>query len=189
MSELTQEEILSELRAYKETSDDDNIRFKEIIKQKLLNNQKIIHVIHNTNLNEDEPDAYFGINIKPFILLPEVQDEPMNYICFKTEFEASSRENEIKKYERVTFLILCDGKTLIDDETGIARHDLLGSIIREEFNYSNCFGSQAVLIADKESTTDSNYATRTLTFSIVTTKNILKTENGITSIINKEVRR
>lgn len=45
----------------------------------------------------------------------------------------------------------------MDKLTGIPRHDLIASIIRERFNWSNIFGMQTHLISSRESTTDNNY--------------------------------
>ena len=49
-------------------------------------------------------------------------------------------------------------------EFGIDRHDLLGYLVRDVFNWSNDFGKQFSLVYNKESTIDSDYYCRTLKF-------------------------
>ena len=55
---------------------------------------------------------------------------------------------------------------------GIERHDLLGYLIRDIFNWSNMFGMQAKLIYNKESVTDTNYSCRTLKFELTKTNSL-----------------
>ena len=68
-------------------------------------------------------------------------------------------------------------------------HDLIASIIREKFNWSNIFGMQTHIISSKESTTDNNFIVRTLVFQLVDTNGIVETNGKNTSIINYNVRR
>ena len=68
--ELTQEQ-LQELRQYKTVLDDDNIRFKEIIKKNLIEDPLIIYLLNNKELEESDadPSDYLGINILPAFLI------------------------------------------------------------------------------------------------------------------------
>lgn len=179
---LTQKEI-QELRDLKKVTDDDNIRFKEIIKKRLYQNRKIIHCLNNHAIPEDSPDEYIGTNIRPYLFVPDTQSEPLNFICFKSEFDELVKFNDSIKKGRITFVILCESKDVDDKETGIARHDLLGSLIREEFHLKNVFGMTSTCISNKESTTDTNYTTRTLIFEVMGTNSLVHTEDGITSMI------
>ncbi len=185
---LTQEEI-NELRAYKDTADDVNIRFKEIIKQKLCANRKIIHCLDNAELDEDFPDEYLGVNILSRMIFPETQTVPKNYICFKVEFDGVLRDNPEMKNVAVTFTIWCDSKDVDDKETGIARHDLLASLVREEFQHSNCFGTKCVCTYDHEGISGTDYLQRMMVFKLTTPNSILKTTNGIANVINNRVRK
>lgn len=65
--ELTQEQI-QELRNLKTLVDSDDIRFKEIIKKTLINNELIIYLLNNKELEnaEADPSDYLGINILPY---------------------------------------------------------------------------------------------------------------------------
>ena len=99
------------------------------------------------------------------------------------------RYQDTLKYTNVTFTIFVHGNDRNDKLTGVPRHDLIASIIRERFNWSNIFGMQTHLISSKESTTDNNYLVRTLVFQVVDTNGIHKTTDKKSSIVNYGVRR
>ena len=104
-------------------------------------------------------------------------------------FDEIPRYSTKQKLTEVTFNIFVNGKDRTDKLTGIPRHDLIASIIRERFNWSNIFGMQTHLISSKESVTDNNYLVRTLIFQIVDTNGIVTTQNGKTSVTNYQLRR
>jgi hypothetical protein len=154
----------------------------------------------NWELNEDtgeyEPlgewDRYFSdtsrnANIRPYLFIPDAQTEARHYICYQVAFNEMPRYNNIEKYTNITFTIFVYGNDRIDKFTGIPRHDLIASIIRERFNWSNIFGMQTKLISSKESTTDNNYLVRTLVFQILDLNGIVYTPYGQeTTIRNNE---
>lgn len=208
MSELkTKDDLLNKLRAYASTPDDDNIRYKNIIKKALLNCPELLYALNNKELeselfdddgniliNEEtgeligEVDRYFGdnSNIRPSLFIPETQTKVNSYVCYQVMFDELPRYNKIQKYTEITFNIFVNGKDRTDKETGIPRHDLIASIIREKINWSNIFGMQTHLVSSKESITDNNYLVRTLIFQITDVNGITNTPNGgKPSIINK----
>lgn len=149
----------------------------------------------NEDLGTYEPlgewDRYFGTNanIRPFLFIPETQTNVRHYVCYQVGFDEQPRYNDTLKYTTITFTIFIHGNDRIDQWTGIPRHDLIASIIRERFNWSNIFGMQTHLISSKESTTDNNYVVRTLVFQVVDTNGIVKTTNGNTMVNNYQFRR
>ena len=207
MSEIltTKEELLNKLRAYADTSDDDNIRIKEQIKDTFLNCPELLYAIHNKeleselfdedeNLNIDEDgnltgevDRYFGenANIRPFLFIPETQDEVKNYVCYQTGYSDLVRYNDKEKNLIVTFTIFVNGKDSMDKLTGIPRHDLIASIIREKFAWIGLEISTTTPFGDKESTTDNNYLVRTLQYEVTLPNSICKTEGNNTFYNNK----
>lgn len=211
MSEIltTKKELLDKLRAYADTPDDDNIRYKEKIHDVLLNNAELLYALNNEELESElfdgnelnidketgellgEVDRYFGdnSNIRPYLFIPDTQTDIKHYVCYQVVFDELPRYSNIQKYTEITFNIFVNGKDRTDKLTGIPRHDLIASIIRERFNWSNIFGMQTHLISSKESTTDSNYLVRTLIFQIVDTNGIVTTQNGKTSVTNYQLRR
>ena len=197
MKEWTKEDS-KRLASLKYVTDNDNVRIKEIIKQKLLANDDIIHVLDNKELQEAnaENDEYFGVNIRPYYMIPGTQTDSQNYICFTVGYENVERNftnssrlyNDLQRHLHITFVVLCEQKNIKDRETGIARHDLLAALIQNEFNLTNYFGRKLLLISDEESIVDAKFACRTLIFSQITDNNVTKTQYGEPSrIANKEV--
>lgn len=174
---LTDEEI-EQLRHYRNNPDEDDVRYKQIIKQKLMKNNKIIYLLNNKELEEAEAenDEYFGTNIFPVFMIPNTQTDVQNYICFECSFDYISRSNSIIKRQEIIFYILCEEKNILEKLTNVARHDLIAAEIINDFQGCNDFGTQLKLVSDKPSVTDNNYATRTLIFHQETTNSI--TKNG-----------
>ena len=205
MSEIltTKEELLNKLRAYADTPDDDNIRYKEKIHDALLNNAELLYALNNEELEPElfdgkelnidketgellgEVDRYFGdnSNIRPSLFIPDTQTTVNSYVCYQVMFDELPRYQNIYKYNEIIFNIFVNGKDRTDELTGIPRHDLIASIIRERFNWSSIFGMQSKLISSKESTTDNNYVVRTLIFQIEDTNGIAYTQFGEDSYI------
>ena len=200
MSEIltTKEELLNKLRAYADTPDDDNIRYKEKIHDALLNNAELLYALNNEELESElfdgnelnidketgellgEVDRYFGdnSNIRPYLFIPDTQTDVKHYVCYQVMFNELPRYSNIQKYTEITFNIFVNGKDRTDKLTGIPRHDLIASIIREKFNWSSIFGMQTHLISSKESVTDNNYLVRTLIFQVLDLNGIVNTPYG-----------
>ena len=206
----TKEDLLNKLRAYADTPDDDNIRYKEKIHDALLKNAELLYALNNEELESElfdeednllidketgellgEVDRYFGdnSNIRPYLFIPDTQTDVKHYVCYQVAFDELPRYSNIQKYTEITFNIFVNGKDRTDKLTGIPRHDLIASIIRERFNWSSIFGMQTHLISSKESVTDNNYLVRTMIFQIVDTNGIVTTQNGKTSVTNYQLRR
>lgn len=212
MAEIkTKEDLLNKLRAYAETPDDDNIKYKNIIKKALLNCPELLYALNSNELESElfdedgnllidegtgeligEVDRYFGDNspIRPSLFIPDTETKVNSYVCYQVMFDELPRYSNVQKYTEITFSIFVNGKDRIDKATGIPRHDLIASIIRERFNWSNIFGMQTHLISSKESTTDNNYLVRTLIFQITDVNGITNTPySGSTLVNNYRVRR
>ena len=203
----TKEDLLNKLRDYASTPDDDNIRYKEKIHDALLSNVELLYALNNEELESElfdeddnllideetgellgEVDRYFGdnSNIRPYLFIPDTQTDVKHYVCYQVAFDELPRYPNIQKYTEITFNIFVNGKDRTDKLTGIPRHDLIASIIREKFNWSNIFGMQTHLISSKESVTDNNYLVRTLIFQITDVNSITYTPLGEkSSYINK----
>lgn len=215
---IYKEDLLNKLRAYATTPDDETTQYKEKIKQALMKSPELLYALHEEELEEElfietededgnkiivlnideetgellgEVDRYFGesSNIRPYLFIPETQTEVKHYVCYQVMFDELPRYNDTQKYTQITFTIFVNGKDREDESTGLPRHDLIASIIREKFNWSNIFGMQTHIISSKESTTDNNFLVRTLVFQLVDTNGIVETKNGITSVNNYKVRR
>lgn len=169
-------EKLQKLRDYRNKPDDDNIRYKQIIKGKLLESEEILYLLNNDGL--EEPEEYFGVNIRSEYVVPETQHNVQNFICFETSSEEVSRGNTAMKIQQIIFYVLCHNDTNYVEELGVSRHDILSALIKEQFQGCNYFGQQLKLVSDKPGFVDTNYSTRTLVFEQISTNNIIK--NGKT---------
>ena len=185
--ELTKKNV-KELLSLKNLPDSDDIRYKEIIKEKLLENEKLILLLNNKELIESgaEPDEYYMTNIFPYYIIHDSQHQVSNYICYETSFRELDRFNKKVKYQQIIFYILCEQKNNIDTNTYIARHDLLAALIMDQFNWTNYFGEKIHCVSNIPSIVDIDYACRTLIFEQITDNNVVKTRDGIPRMINKE---
>lgn len=205
---VTKNDLLNKLRAYKTTPDDDNIVYKRKIKNALLSNPCLLYALNekeleselfdkngninwewNDELNDYEPlgewDRYFGenSNIRSSLFIPDTQTEVKHYLCYQVGFDELPRYSPMYKYTEITFTIFVHGLDRVDKLTGLQRHDLIASIIRERFNWSSIFGLQTKLVSSKESTTDNNYVVRTLVFQIYDPNSTVYTPYGENSYI------
>ena len=152
---------------------DDIIEMKRLIKQKLIADPDILEALHNPDIDLESPDEFLDNNIYGFIRIPTTQDTVRNFICFTVDDIEDHRYNSHFKVQQIQFACIChldDMKT----EYGIDRHDLLGYLVRDVFNFTNDFGLQFKLVYNKESTIDSDYYCRTLKFERECTNNLTK---------------
>lgn len=149
-----------------QTVNDDIIEMKRLIKQKLIADTDILEALNNHDLQIDSPDDFLDKNIFGFIRIPTTQDTVRNFICFTVDDVEVNRFNEVMKTQYIQFTAICHLSDMKTDY-GIDRHDLLGYLIRDTFNWSNMFGLQFKLIYNTESKVDSDYYCRTLKFEAI----------------------
>lgn len=156
--------------------DDDIVEMKRLIKQKLIADQDILEALNNPDIPLDSPDEFLDTNIYGFIRIPQTQDTVRNFICFTVDDIEAHQYNSHFKVQQIQFTCIChldDMKT----KYSMDRHDLLGYLVRDVFNFTNDFGLQFKLVYNKESTIDSDYYCRTLKF-----------ERDVTNSLNKATR-
>lgn len=143
--------------------EDDIVTMKRLIKQKLIGDPDILETLNNKNLDLDSPDEFLDNNIYGFIRVPKIQDTVGSYICFTVDDIEDHRFNEVMKTQYIQFHAICHLDAM-KTEYGIDRHDLLGYLIRDIFNWTNIFGLQFKLVENKERAVDGDYYCRTLVF-------------------------
>lgn len=201
----TKEGLLNKLRSYVTNPDDDTIRIKARIKDMFLHCPEFLYALGvkeyedqlfdnkgNLNVDEDgEPagewDKYFGENsyVRPYLYIPTTQTERNCYVCYQVNFSESPRYNDSMRYCVITFTILVNGGNIMDALTGIPRHDLIASIIRENFAWTGLTTASAIPVKDEESITDTNFLVRTLQFQVELPNSLVKTSNGVSFYNNK----
>lgn len=155
--------------------DDDIIRAKRIIEDKLLHDADIITALHNEEIGYD-PDRvieYLNSNIYPYVRIPGTQDKVKNYICYQIDDIEEVRFNEVMKLQYIEFVVMAHSDD-VDTPWGMKRHDLLGYLIKDIFNWSNMMGMQLKCIYDRESVMDTNYSCRTLKFATTKPSSLFK---------------
>ena len=203
---MTKQDMLDNLRLRSTNPDDDNIKYKKNIEKVLVRCPDLLYALNEKDLeselfNEDgtlnvdadgnplgEWDRYFGdnANIRPYLFIPQTQTEIKHYVCYQTNFTETLKYKDIQKYGKIVFNIFIHGEDRTDLLTGIPRHDLIGSIIKDKINWTNIFGIQCHLCTDQESSTDNNYVVRTLVFETTSLNSITQSSiNYNPNIINK----
>ena len=146
--------------------DDDIIRKKRIIEQILYSDEDIIEILDNPNLDPSAPEEYVGENIFGFLRVPGTQDTSKNFITFIVDDMGRTPGNQVMKSQYVQFVVFVH-KDLVKTKYGMERHDLLGYLIRDIFNLSNCLGPQMELVSNREGIADNDFSTRTLKFELI----------------------
>ena len=146
--------------------DDDIIRKKRLIEQILYSDEDVIEILDNPNLSPDAPEEYLGENIFGFLRVPGTQDTSKNFITFIVDDMGRAPGNQVMKSQYVQFVVFVH-KDLVKTKYGMARHDLLGYIIRDIFNLSNKLGLQMELVSNREGIADNDFYTRTLKFELI----------------------
>ena len=141
---------------------DDISMMKRQIKQKLIDDQDILEALHS-EIDIDSPDEFLDTHIFGFLRIPSTQDTVRNFICVTVDDIEDHRFNEVMKLQVLQLTAICHLSD-IKTEYGIDRHDLLGYLIRDTFNWTNMFGLQFHLIYNKESVMEGDYYCRTLKF-------------------------
>lgn len=139
MSELiTKDDLLEKLRLFSTCPDDDNVIFKQRIERALIGCPELLYAINEKSLekelfNDDGTinydgewdrylsDSYHDGNIRPYLFIPDTQEDVKNYICYQTNFEDTPRYNAIEKYALIYFTIFIHAEDRIDISTGIPR--------------------------------------------------------------------
>ena len=193
MENLTKEEIENDLKSYRTIIDDDNIRIKDKIKKALQSNPYIKYVLRNmgdTDEAEDidnDDDDIFDTNIIPYFAIFDTQTEVDNFICFETSTD------EIKKYSggttkfmQIIFKVYCHSRSVKNEKLGMALHDVLSALLKDQFDYTDIFGMKIHCVSDVPTLVDNRYVCRTIIFQSTTDNNVAKTVNGTPRLINKQ---
>lgn len=156
---------------------DDIASMKRLIKQTLISDPDILEALNNPELDIDSPDEFLDVNIFGFIRLPQTQDTARNFICFTIDDihgrDRDFQKNRVMKKQQISFHAICHLDNM-KTSYGVDRHDLIGYLIRDRFNWTNLFGMQFRIVENKESAVDSDYYCRTLVFEATTTNSLNK---------------
>ena len=147
--------------------EDDISMVKRIIEMVICDDADIVEIIDNPDIDPTVPEDLLYENIYPFIRIPGTQDVSRNYICYSVDDMSANERNDRMKQQFIQFVVFVH-KDLVKTKYGVARHDLLGYLIRDLFNRSHLFGHELKLVSNREGVTDTDYTTRTLKFQLTT---------------------
>lgn len=156
---------------------DDIFRYKYKIMSKLTSNQDLLRTLHNDELEGNDKvingDLYRNVNIFDFMKLPDAESKVKNYVCFEVnDFGYGDMLNKKIVFRTVSHIDDC--KT----DWGISRQDLLASIIKNEFDWSNMFGMHIEKENDSGYVSSNNYYYREITYKATTPNNIYNKLNN-----------
>ena len=63
------DEIIKTYLEVKNSTDDTNIHYKQLIKETFLNSDELIYALNNDELKDCDNDEYFGVNILPYLII------------------------------------------------------------------------------------------------------------------------
>lgn len=168
---------------------DDIDSYKYIIMDILTKNQDILNTLHNADFEKEDKringllngDLYKNVNIFNFLKVPETQSKVKNYICFEINDVEQVRYNEVLIIKNITFRTISHDEDFKTD-WGIARQDLLATIIKKEFDWSNVFGMHVEKISDRGRIAEDGYYYREFVYETTVANNLVnKAKNtGVT---------
>lgn len=142
---------------------DDIIRYKYKIMKLLTSDQDILRTLHYEDAITDDKeingDSYRNVCIFDHLKLPELKDKVRNYICFE------ANDNGYGEFTERTLVFRCVSH--IDDvqtDWGVSRQDLLASIIKEKFDWSNVLGMRLIKQSDNGLVTNDGYYYREIVY-------------------------
>lgn len=185
LSPLMQSIIEKSHRDSKGDDYDDTERYKYLIMKMLTDNQDILWTLHNKPLEEKvdingnlNGDSYRDVSIFSFLKIPGTQSEVKNFVCFEVDDVSKYANNGILLTKNITFRAISHADDCVTD-WGIARQDLLATIIKNEFDWSNIFGIHLEKVYDKGRIGENNYYYRELIYETTSPNNLVnKAKNG-----------
>lgn len=149
---------------------DDIARYKYNIMKLLLENHDLLRTLHLDIDSKDKlnSEMYKDVCIFSYLKLPNNQSKVKNYVLF--EVEDTCYGDLLNK--RIIFRTVCHEN---DEHTdwGIARHDLLAVIIKNQFDWSNCFGMHVEKETDVGKVTNDGYYYREIVYKTTTPNNVI----------------
>lgn len=162
---MNQDRIDRLLTCRKQEGYDDISYDKQIILEDIYKDPDIFEILHNTELEERNatPEDYHNVNIYSYLKIPDSQSKVKNFICFEVNDLSISDGNKIMINKQVIFRTVSH-KDDVETIYGIDRQDLLASLIKERFQWSNILGTQLVKTYDAGKVAENGYYYRNIYF-------------------------
>lgn len=180
-SQATQDLVENSLD-FKKTggSVNDIIRYKNFIKDKLLENVDILYALDNETLERKSKTAkdllknsfaYWNMNIFPYMRVPDPQPTTGCYILFEVGEQKYAIDDMSRITKIVTFRVVCH-EDIMDTDFGVTRLDLISMLISEMFDGLATMGIAFEKQSDTPKTTSNDYYYREIVYRVNSTNNI-----------------
>lgn len=158
--------VLSDVQDHLEH--DDIIYIKSKILETLLSDPDIIEMLDNQELIRQEaiPEDYYGVNIFSFLKIPDTQSTVKNYICFDVNDTEPAYYNNLMVTKQVIFRCASHEQSVFT-KYGIDRQDILGYLVKDDFQWHNKCGYQMKKTYDGGRIAENGFYYRELHFQIV----------------------
>lgn len=151
---------------------DEILRFKYKIMKMLVQNEDLINTLHMDGKSGDE---LRDVCIFDYMRLPDLKGEIKNYICFEVNDYGSASSSFVSK--QITFRTVSHVSDIKTD-WGVSRQDLLATIIKTSFDWSNALGLSLIKTQDVANLADGDYYYREIVYDVQSPNNIYDKVNG-----------
>ena len=166
------QDIISRCLGEKSDANTDEImRLKRKIIDILTSCDDLVNTLHIANMTGD---SLRDVCIFDYMRLPSLKDEIKNYVCFEV-YDNSGNGAYISK--RIVFRTVSHVEDIKTD-WGVSRQDLLASIIKTSFDWTNALGMTCVKVQDTAGIGDEDYYYREITYEIRSSNNLYDKVNG-----------
>jgi hypothetical protein len=146
--------------------------------KKLISSADLIEALNNKDININEnPSDIIDINIFSRPKVPNTLTETESYVCFSVNCRGANSRNVYFKDIEIVFMCISH-ENEARTQWNANRHDIIGGIIIELFNWSNDLGFELELLFDTESVIQNQYNTRSIGFKC---NHLNSVSNGVKS--------
>ena len=168
---MTEERLKKLFKVNPEQGYDDIVYSKDIILKKLYEDKDLLEVLNNANLNIEQPEDFYNVNIFSYLKVPDTQSQVKNFVCFEINDTEDLYTNDLMINKIVTFMTICH-KEDVETSYGVNRQDLLAFFIKDVFQWSNYFGTRLKKIYDTGGVSENGYYYRTIRFKTINTNGL-----------------
>ena len=158
----------------------DNVVFaKQRLQEDFCKDVDIIELLNNKELIDKnvKPEDYVGINIFPYMHIPQTQSEVNNFLCFEINVTQTIRNNDIMLAQTLLIRTISHEQD-ISTKYGISRQDLLAMVVKDRLLWSGVVGTSLKLVYDSGKVSESGYYYREMQFDNIVLNGISRGGRG-----------
>lgn len=174
------------------TAVNDIIRYKNYIKDRLLNNLDLLYALNNVSIEKytkqsqtallDNNDMFWNTNIYPYMRVPDPQADAKSYVLYDVNEQKYASDDSTRITKIATFRIVVH-EDVINTDFGICRTDLIGMLITSMFDGISALGTVWEKTSDLSKTSTNDFYYREITYKASSTNCIPnRLRNGLERI-------